>query len=77
MLSIGELKNICENIEREYGSDSKVCLQILDKENHAKEAGYCLDFFVSKEGTLYLTTKWSAERRIIYENLHWWFCRKS
>ena len=67
MLSIGELKNICANIEREYGSDSKVCLQILDKENHAKEAGYCLDFFVSKEGTLYLTTKWSAERRIIYE----------
>lgn len=57
MLSIGELKNICANIEKEYGSDSKVCLQVLDKENHAKEAGYCLDFFVSKEGNLYLTTK--------------------
>jgi hypothetical protein len=62
MLSIGELKNICSNIEREYGSDSKICLQILDKEDHVNEAGYCLACFTSKEGTLYLTTdeRWST-----------------
>lgn len=57
MLSVGELKNICANIEREYGSDANVCLQFLDKEDHAKEAGYCLGFFVTPEGNLYLTTK--------------------
>lgn len=57
MLSVGELKNICANIERGYGSDANVCLQFLDKENHAKEAGYCLDFFITPEGNLYLTTK--------------------
>ena len=64
MLSIGELKRICANIEREYGSDSKVCLQVLDKENHVKEAGYCLDFFISKEGTLYLTTEMKHRGRL-------------
>lgn len=57
MLSVGELKTICANIEREHGSDANVCLQFLAKENHAKEAGYCLDFFVTPEGNLYLTTK--------------------
>lgn len=57
MLSVGELKTICANIEREHGTDANVCLQFLDKENHAKEAGYCLDFFVTPEGNLYLTTK--------------------
>lgn len=57
MLSIGELKNICSNIERKYGPDSKICIQFLDKEDHAKEAGYCLASFVSKDGTLYLATK--------------------
>lgn len=56
MLSISELKNICAYVEREYGSDSKICLQVLDKEKHAKEAGYCLNCFVSKNGTLFLTT---------------------
>ena len=57
MLSVGELKNICANIEREYGSDTNVCLQFLDKEDHAKEAGYCLGFFETPEGNLYLTIK--------------------
>ena len=55
MITVGELKNICANLEREYGSDSNVCIQILDSEGHAKEAGYVLDFFTSKEETLYLT----------------------
>ena len=57
MITVGELKNICAYLEREYGSDSKVCIRILDNEGHAKEAGYILDFFFTKEGTLYLTDK--------------------
>ena len=56
MLSVGELKNICANIEMEHGSDANVCLQFLDKDNHVKEARYCLDFFVTPEGNLYLRT---------------------
>lgn len=55
MLSIRELKNICSYIEQEYGSDSKICLQVLDKEKNTKESGYCLNCFVSKNGTLFLT----------------------
>ena len=56
MLSVGELKTICANIEREYGSDANVCLQFLDKDNHVKEAGHCLEFFVTPDGNLYLRT---------------------
>lgn len=57
MVSVGELKIICANIEKEYGSDSDICLQFLDGHNHIKETGYCLDFFVTPEGNLYLTTE--------------------
>lgn len=56
MLSVGELKTICANIERKHGTDTNVCPQFLDKDNHVKEAGYCLDFFVTPDGNLYLRT---------------------
>ena len=53
LMYLETLKLICMNTERELGPDAKVCLQILDDEGHAKEAGYLNDYFVA-DGTLFL-----------------------
>lgn len=53
LMYLETLKLICMNAERKLGPDAKVCLQILDDEGHAKEAGYLNDYFVA-DGMLFL-----------------------
>lgn len=55
MITVSQLKEVCMKVEREYGSDSKVCIQIRDENGSLKEADYCLGLFGGEEGTLYLT----------------------
>lgn len=57
MISVSELKEACEKIEREYGSDSKVVIQIRNEDGSSKYGGYALDMFYGNDGTLFLTNK--------------------
>lgn len=55
MITVSKLKEACERIEREFGSDSKVCIQIRNENGSLKEGNYCLDIFRDAEGNLFLT----------------------
>jgi len=55
MITVSELKNACERIEREWGSDSKVCIQIRNEDSSLKDGDYCIDLFRDADGTLFLT----------------------
>lgn len=55
MITVSKLKEACERIEREFGSDSKVCIQIRNENGSLKEGDYCLDIFRDAEGNLFLT----------------------
>lgn len=54
-MTVSELKTICENIEREYGSDVPVCIQLIDGDNVIHAGDYVCDHFIKKNGILYLT----------------------
>lgn len=55
MINISELKTICEMIEKEYGADSKVVLQMRNEETKELERGaYCQDLVVTPDGTLFM-----------------------
>ena len=55
MITVSELKEACERIEREFGSDSKVCIQIRNENGSLKEGDYCMDIFRDAEGILFLS----------------------
>ena len=57
MISIGKLKEICEHIEKEHGSDCNITIQLYDKNDKRKflEGDYVLDYGWTDDGTLYLT----------------------
>ena len=55
MIAVGELKNICGSIEKEYGSDAKVILRIRGDEGSLIEADYCNYAAMDREGNLYLS----------------------
>lgn len=57
MLSIGKLKDICACIEREYGSDCNVTIQLFDKSDKRRllSGDYVLDYGWGDDGTLYLS----------------------
>ena len=57
MISIGELKIITERIEREYGSDAKVCIQARTQYGELIDGGYVNYVFTGKDGTLYISGK--------------------
>ena len=59
MLSVGELKDICTKIEKEYGSDAGVCIQLYSKDNHCDfiDGDYVLSWNHNPDGTLFLTNK--------------------
>ena len=65
MLSVGKLKEICEYIEREHGSDCKVVVQVYDKNDKRRILGgdYALDYGWGNDGTLYLTNGTSEKVR--------------
>lgn len=55
MITVSELKEICETIEREYGSDSNVIIQYRNDNGSLVGGGYLIDIFRDSAGTLYLT----------------------
>ncbi len=55
MIKVSELKEACEKIEREFGSDSKVCIQIRNENGSLKEGDYLNDIFRDAEGNLFLS----------------------
>lgn len=55
MITISDLKDACERIEKEFGSDSKVCIQIRKPDGSLLTGDYCIDIFRNAEGTLFLT----------------------
>ena len=54
MLTTGELENICKYINKEFGSDCPICIQIRNENGSLKEADYVVDFCNDKSGVLYL-----------------------
>ena len=54
MLTISDLKEACEAIEREYGSDANVIVQIRDAEGSLMNGTYAESMTRDSSGTLYL-----------------------
>lgn len=54
MLTISDLKEACEAIEREYGSDANVIIQIRDTEESLISGTYVESMSRDSSGTLYL-----------------------
>lgn len=54
MLTISDLKEACEAIEREYGSDGNVIIQIRDAEGSLINGTYAESMSRDSSGTLYL-----------------------
>lgn len=54
MLTISDLKEACEVIEREYGSDANVIIQIQDAEGSLINGTYAESMSRDSSGTLYL-----------------------
>lgn len=55
MITVSELKNICETIEREYGADSNVIIQYRNDSGALIGGGYLIDCFRDSAGSLFLT----------------------
>lgn len=55
MLSVSELKEACEFMEREFGADSKVCIQIRDDDGKLIERAYAISMLRDNDGDLYIT----------------------
>lgn len=55
MLTVSDLKEACEQIEREWGADSKVIIQIRNNNNVLIAGDYLMDILIRKDGTLFLT----------------------
>lgn len=55
MITVSELKNLCEKIEREFGSDSKVVIQLRNENGSLIDGDYCIGVFRDDDGTLFLT----------------------
>jgi hypothetical protein len=54
MKTVGEIREICEQIEKEHGSDCPVVLQIYGKGQKLKEGEYCNGYGIQGDGTLFL-----------------------
>lgn len=55
MITVSELKDICETIEREYGADSNVVIQVRNDNGSLIGGGYLIDAFRDSAGILFLT----------------------
>lgn len=53
-----ELKDICDHIIKEHGSDKPIVIQIKDDNGDVTCGGYVSDIHVAENGILYLTTKY-------------------
>lgn len=57
MINVGELKDFCEQIEREYGSDKNVILQIYSRDGELIRADYATGVTCDHAGNLFLANK--------------------
>ena len=55
MITVSELKNVCETIEREYGADSNVIIQYRKDNGALIGGGYLIDVFRDCAENLFLT----------------------
>lgn len=55
MITVSELKEACEKIEREFGSDTKVCIQLRNENGSLIDGAYCTSIFRDSEGNLFLS----------------------
>lgn len=55
MICVGELKDICIEIEKEYGNDTPVVIQLHSKcVEDGFSGGYALETMISDNGTLFI-----------------------
>ena len=55
ILTVGTLREICQNIEKEYGSDKEVIIQMLAEiSGEVIYGSYCQSFIVNNKGQLFL-----------------------
>lgn len=57
MITVSNLTKVCIAIEKEFGSDSKVCIQLRDTNGNLIDGVYCIDIFCDNAGTLFLTNQ--------------------
>lgn len=57
MINIGELKDFCEQVEREYGSDANVILQIYSRDGELIRADYVAGVAYDRAGNLFLANR--------------------
>jgi len=57
MTNIGELKVFCEQVEREYGSDANVILQIYSRDGELIRVDYATGATCDHAGTLFLANR--------------------
>ena len=55
MITIGDLIDICKQLEVEFGSDCNVIIQIRDENGEFVSGDYCCAFTCDETGRLYLT----------------------
>ena len=55
MITIGDLIDICKQLEVEFGSDCNVIIQIRDENGVFVSGDYCHAFTCDNSGNLYLT----------------------
>ena len=55
MVTVSELKEACERIEHEFGSDSKIVIQFRNDNGSLIGGDYLMDIFRDSSGTLFLT----------------------
>lgn len=62
MITVSELKEACEKIEREWGSDSPVCIQLFNDGGDLLLGDYCRGIIPGVRGTLYLNNVFSEKK---------------
>lgn len=55
MITVSKLKDACEKIEREFGSDCPVCIQIYKNDCGKIFGDYCMGVYRNAAGALFLT----------------------
>lgn len=57
MINVGELKDICEKIEEEYGSDANVILQMYSRDGELIRVDYATGATCDHAGNLFLANR--------------------
>ncbi len=55
--TVKELREVCERIEREFGPDCKVRIQLRDEDGRLIDSGHCRVVTNNHKGTLYLSNR--------------------